>query len=81
MIRSWQSLFTISERIQVLEADTSILSILIQKLQRSSVGECTFDYTALHIECKFNKNSLLLCCFLCFLVAEKRFKTLNHKIA
>ena len=29
--------------------------------KRSSVEECIFDYTALHIECQFYKNTLLQC--------------------
>ena len=29
-----------------------------QNCRRSSVEECIFDYMALHIKCKFNKNSL-----------------------
>ena len=29
--------------------------------------ECIFDYMALHIECRFNKNSLLQCYFLAIL--------------
>ena len=33
------------------------------KLQKNSVEECIFDYMALHVECRFNKNSLLRCYF------------------
>ena len=31
--------------------------------------ECIFDYMASHIECRFNKNSLLQCYFLAILPA------------
>ena len=32
--------------------------------RKSNAGECIFDYMALCIECRFNKNSLLRCYFL-----------------
>ena len=31
--------------------------------RKSSVEECIFEYMALHIECRFNQNSLLHSCF------------------
>ena len=40
-----------------------------QICRKSIVEECIFDYMALHIECRFNKNSLLQCYFLAILPA------------
>ena len=40
-----------------------------QIFRKSSVDECIFDYMALHIECRFNKISLLQCYFLAILPA------------
>ena len=41
------------------------------KFRKNSVGECIFDYMALHIKCRFNKNSLPRCYFLSIFPAEK----------
>ena len=40
-----------------------------QNSRKSSAEEFIFDYIALHIECQFNKNSLLQCYFLTLLPA------------
>ena len=40
-----------------------------QNCGKSSGEECILDYMALHIECRFNKKSLLQCYFLVFLPA------------
>ena len=40
-----------------------------QNCRKSNVEECIFDQMALHIECRFNKNSLLKCYFLSILLA------------
>ena len=40
-----------------------------KKDRKSNVEECIFDYMASHIECRFNKNSLLQCYFLAILPA------------
>ena len=42
-----------------------------QNCRKSNVEECIFDYMALHIERRFNKNSLLQCYFLAILPAGK----------
>ena len=39
------------------------------KLQKSNVEGCIFDYITSHIECRFDKNSLLQCYFLTILPA------------
>ena len=38
-------------------------------VEKAGVEECIFDYMASHIECRFNKNSLLQCYFLAILPA------------
>ena len=40
--------------------------------RKSSVEKCIFDYMTLHIECRFNKNSLLQCYFLAIFPAGKQ---------
>ena len=40
-----------------------------QNRRKSSVEECIFDYIALHIESRFNKNSLLQSYFVAYLPA------------
>ena len=40
-----------------------------QSCRKGSVEECIFEYIALHIECRFNKNSLCHCYFLVILPA------------
>ena len=42
-----------------------------QNYRKNRVVECIFDYMALHIECRFNKISLLQCYFLAILPAGK----------
>ena len=41
------------------------------KIAENSMVECIFDYIGLHIDCRFNKNSLLRCYFLEILPAAK----------
>ena len=52
-----------------------------QNCRKSSVEECIFGYMALHIECRFNKNSLLRCYFLAILPAGKvRFTFRENRV-
>ena len=45
----------------------------------SNVEECIFDYMASHIECRFNKNSLIQCYFLGILPAGYWLKSLVRR--
>ena len=49
------------------------VSIELAKWQKSSVEECIFDYMASHIECRFNKNTLLQGYFFSVLVFYSTF--------
>ena len=42
--------------------------------RKSNVEECIFGYMASHIECRFNKNTLLQCYFLAILPAGYSFE-------
>ena len=48
-----------------------------QSFRKSNVEECIFDYIASHIECRFNKNSLLQCYFLAILPAGLSFTSFH----
>ena len=51
-----------------------------QNCRKSNVEECIFDYMASHIECRFNKISLLQCYFLAILPAGKSKRETFMKI-
>ena len=51
-----------------------------QDCRKISVEECIFVYMALHIECRFNKNSLLQCYFLAILQAIHCQHTLRWRV-
>ena len=70
--RRWKDVETTSERPKNAVYHLGRVSSIYPSRQisrKSSVEECIFEYMTLHIECRFNKNSLLQCYFLVILLA------------
>ena len=61
---------------QVLLTETKLTSG--SKKKKRSMKECIFDYIALHIKCRFKKNSLLRSYFLAILPAGFKDRTLQN---